>query len=208
MANDLTDEDFSVIEDHAQALGLLCIYWATLDNALFGLLAAYLNSDPVGLAVRAPDVSTLCEQIRKLAHVSGPDGEWRECLIRILNMIQGELAETRNRYVHDDWEISAEGMTRIDRRPKLQKPQAFQQVQLISNFKTVVPVEWVRQLTGRVVEAMQAIAYMTLSLRLWRGGHGAKLPPTALELSNCTPLAELRQPSKAKRKRPPRSSRR
>jgi hypothetical protein len=199
MTDESTDERFDLIEEHAQALGMLTIYWATLDSALTNLLAAFLNSHPQALAVRGPDISTLCEQVRRIAHTSGPDGQWRACLIRILNMVQGELAETRNRYIHDDWEASEEGITRIDRRAKLQKPQSHQPVQLISDFRTVVPVEWVNLLTGRVVQTMEAVALMTISLRLWRlKGQSAGPPPLALELSNCTPLADLRQPAKAK----------
>jgi hypothetical protein len=193
-----------VMEEHAIALGLLCIYWATLDNAVAELLNNYLNSAPIGAAVVAPDISTRCEQVRKLAHVSGPSGEWRECLLHILNMIQGEMAEARNRYVHDDWNISEAGMVRIDRRPKLKKPQAREAVQLITQTETVVPSEWIYQLTNRVVDTMVAIAFMTIDIRRWRKeGLTLAPPPQALALRNSKSLAELRPKAPARWTRQP-----
>jgi len=200
-AGSFTDAD--VIEEHALALGLLCIYWASLDNALANLLNTYLGSDDVGAAVTAPDTSTRCEQIRKLAHVTGPDGEWRDCLLRILRMIQKELAETRNRYIHDGWTISEAGMVRIDRRPKLQKPQARQPVQLVTESASVVPAEWVQLLTQRVIDTMVAIAFMAIDVRRWRDGESSLKPtPLALDLSTCKPLVEIRPPAPTRWKLP------
>ena len=185
-----------MLEEHALALGTLCIYWATLDSALAHLVATYLNSEPNGAAVVAPDISTRCEQIRKLSHVTGPDGEWRQCLVTLLNMIQGDLAEARNRYIHDDWSISQAGMVRIDRRPKLKRSQSRQPIQLITETSAVVPADWVYQLVNRTVDMVVAITFMGIDVRRWRKeGLTLKPPPQALELSNSKPLAELRRPA-------------
>lgn len=193
-----------VMEDHALALGTLCIYWATLDNALAHLLGSYLNSDEIASAVVASDISTRCEQIRKLAHVTGPDGEWRDCLVRILNMIQGEMAEARNRYIHDDWSVSEAGMVRIDRRPKLKKRQSREPITLVTETASVVPSDWVYQLVSRVVDAMLAVTFMGIDVRRWRkDGQPLKPPPQCLELSNSKPLADLRPPAPARWSRQP-----
>lgn len=175
-----------VINEHALALGHLCIYWATLDNVLASFLEFYLNIDEKTAAcIAAPDTSSRCEAIRRLAFVTGPDGEWRDCLIRILNRIQGELAEERNRYIHDDWSVSEAGMVRIDRRPKIVRPQSRQPQQLVHKSEKVTPVEWVDDLTKRVTEIIVAMSFLTMDMTWWRRTGKTRAPVLpALEASN------------------------
>lgn len=192
-----------VMKEHALALGLLCIYWASLDRALDLLLESYLDVDEKIVAcvsTSAPDVSARCEMLKRLSYLNGPDGEWRDCLIRLLNRVQGELAAERNRYVHDDWNLSSAGaMIRIDRRAKVIKPQARQPAQLVHVFERVTPVAKVDDLTQRVVDVMTALAFMSVSYGIWASGTRILGPPLqALEASNYNPQAPSPRPSPAK----------
>lgn len=183
-----------IINEHALALGQLCIYWATLDQAILELISEFSGSKVLATAMAAPDTSSRCEQLRKLAYTNGPDGPWRESLITVINKTQGELAETRNRYIHDDWDLSKSGMIRIDRRPKLNRPKARAPIQLTADTRSVVPVERVRFVGERVVETMLAFTWFGIDLRRWKKeGQPTEPPPQALLVSTSRPLRDLLQ---------------
>ena len=187
------------MKEHALALGMLCIYWASLDRALDLVLERYLDADEKTVAcitTSASDVSARCEMLKRLAYLKGPDGEWRDCLVRLLNRVQGELAAERNRYVHDDWDLSAEGMIRIDRRAKVIKPQSRQPAQLVHVFKRVAPVALVEDLTQRIVDMMVALSLMSSIYSMWlRGVPLAGPPRLAIDASNYIHQAQSPQPA-------------
>lgn len=202
-------EGKDVIDEHALALGKLCIWWSTMDRTLADVVGLYLGVDETLTSCALPaETSTRCEMIRRLAFATGPDGEWRECMVRLVNRVQTEMAEQRNRYVHDDWSVSDAGMVRIDRRAKIKRPQSRKPPELVIEVERVVPVEWVQDLTEQVVDMMVALTIMGQDLTVWRKTKQTRPPaPLAVQASNYRSQEGRLPPAPLRWKRPLESSR-
>lgn len=108
--------------DIAQQLGQVCMIWAALDRHLDVLIAHLLNK-PVNVAralsSRSDGVGERCEVIRRLLAMEAPSAEYQRWLSSLMKRCGGELAERRNRYVHDMWRVQSDTVHRQLRRPQL-----------------------------------------------------------------------------------------
>lgn len=101
MQNDLNDDDATrVISEHAEAVGLLCIYTATLDGTIVNFIEKLLESDDKTTACMVgsmPDMSQRAETAKRLAIHKGPTQSWKDCAVGLLNLAQNGVGPKRNR---------------------------------------------------------------------------------------------------------------
>jgi hypothetical protein len=188
MSDDLQDQsEMAVVLQHAEAIGMLCIYMATLDHVITIFMERLLEIDETSaacVAASASDLSQRCEIVRRLVFLKAPSDDWRECVTGLINVIQNEVAPRRNRFVHDDWAVRENEMVRHDRRIKIQRPQSHQPAQLIHLTKNVAPVSEITEITGVVVNLMVHLTMLTIGYRAWRKtGTQPELPQQAIDLS-------------------------
>jgi hypothetical protein len=125
-----TSPELAVIAEHANAVGVLCMYWSVLEVTVSDLIRELSSSDETTTAAMlssARDIGQRCEVAKRLAYIKQPSKKWAEWtrhLIGILDLIQNVLAPKRNRYVHDDWGLLDGKMSQFDRRLKILKPQS------------------------------------------------------------------------------------
>jgi hypothetical protein len=123
---DLTHEQqLDMLNEHARAVGMLCMYWSFLDRTISFVIERLLDQDEKTVAcilTSANDTSQKCEMARRLAFLKadGPDWqEWRECMVGLLDHVQNDRA-----FVGPD-------MLQFDRRAKIGKSQSFQPAKLV-----------------------------------------------------------------------------
>ena len=183
------DEDFNwpVISTHAKAIGLLCIYTATLDNAIVRLIGRMLEVDEKTTAcvtASAPDISHRCEMAKRLVHIKAPNQQWRVCVTGLLNLTQEVIGPKRNRYVHDDWYVTGDDMVRLDTRVRVQKPGSFKEAELVHVTKSTQDVAEINDLTMKASGAALHLELQGANYENWRAGKLLQaLPERAIQLS-------------------------
>lgn len=113
----------------AEALGLVCIRWGRLDNALceFIELLAPLEPGQISETITAElDIRVKIQIIKALAFLRHPSSEWLKKMLLLLDYIDNDLRIRRNRYIHDGWYRKNNGFFRAQRKIKFIKPQSFQ----------------------------------------------------------------------------------
>ena len=188
MAGDAPQE---LVTKHAQAIGLLCIYTASLDNAIVRLierLSGQTSDETACFVEAAIDISQRCGIAKRfvLAKVSEP--AWRDCVVGILNLVENQIAPRRNRCVHDDWYISESQMVRVNTRVKIKTPQARQQPKLVFSESKVATVEEIHLVIEAAIEAAAHLSILSLSYE-FHARNGTPLrapPPLAILLSRHT----------------------
>lgn len=78
------------------------------------------------LATQMDPVATRCRLAKQLVFTVGAGETWTDNFVKLIGIIEGTIGPKRNRYVHDQWKISAETIRRVDRRAKIAKPNAGQ----------------------------------------------------------------------------------
>jgi hypothetical protein len=176
----LDDGADRVIREHAEAVGLLCIYTATLDGTIVNFIGKLLESDEKTTACLVgslPDLSQRAETAKRLAILRGPTQPWKDCVAGLLNLIQNGVGPKRNRYVHDDWMVHGEKMMRIDRRVKTLSPEAYKPPQIYHISERVTNAETIAELTSVVAELILHITFLGLSFAHWKKTGQIQEPP-------------------------------
>lgn len=184
------DAEWSIIDQHARAVGLLCIYMASLDSVVVRLIEHLSHADKNATACvvgSSPDISQRCEIAKRLAVLRAAGTSWERCVTGILNLISEALAPRRNRYVHDEWYVVENVMVRNDRRPRVKKVKSFETPRLVSERPRVAALTDVHAVTSKAVDAMIHLTMLGLAYKSSREGKSLGEPPRkAIALSNYT----------------------
>src|SRR5688572_22377114 len=112
-------EEVEKTNNHAMQLGKLCMAWAALDGVLDEIIGNLLQCSPAQTACivnQMDKVGIRCALITRLIYLEDVGDEWRNWFVMVLNRVSEELSPLRNRYVHDQWSIKFDGITRIEKR--------------------------------------------------------------------------------------------
>ena len=137
-SDDLRHQNY---QEHACAIGTICIQWALLDRTLDLLIEKIIGLDePVTacLLSTSRDTSQKCEIAFRLSVQMVPDCAWRECLFETIKIIQNKFCQKRNRFVHDELEFSETAINQFSRRVSTTKLQAGESLKLIFETSTEV----------------------------------------------------------------------
>ena len=176
---DSENETFALWDEQATALGTLCLMWAVVDKRLEQCLHQLLNipkSKVASITTSMNDVSSRCDVLKRLVYIEAPSLDWREEFCTLVTHVSGYLAETRNRFVHDIWEIANGAMTRTDKRVQLKKPQSFQPKVLTHGLKIITPPRDVLKLVAEVTVASECLKEAAIDLVYWRAGEPLPAP--------------------------------
>jgi hypothetical protein len=97
---------YAPIDEHAHAIGYVCITWAVLETEIDKLLIMLtpLEYGEVGESILGnSNIRDKIRMLKALAFIRKPADEWYDELERTLNFIDSELRIGRNRYIHDLW---------------------------------------------------------------------------------------------------------
>lgn len=112
-----------------QAIGKLCMVWASLDHALDDAIEQILDCSKAQariLSTQLDKITGRTKLIKQLLFTLDQEPEWIAKATELLNRIEIEVAPRRNRIIHDGWDF--EGLTpqQIDKRAKIGKLQSRQ----------------------------------------------------------------------------------
>ncbi len=102
--------------------------------------------------------------LRAIAYIRRVDDEWFHELNEVLNKIDSDLRERRNRFTHDTW-FRLKGLSHRRRKyAKIKRPQAFA-LEIATEEKVLVKMAEVWSLGQEILEAQIEIARLTISFQ-------------------------------------------
>jgi hypothetical protein len=150
----------------AQELGHICIYWAWLEQALDELIIELSHLEPgdIGRSVTAnADIRSKISMIKALAFLRKPSGAWFSYTQEMLDLIDNNLRPRRNLFVHSSWHTPKGVLTRISRKTRLRRPQAFQ-LTLTTEEKTPIKLTDIRRIKVDIVVALRFLVFLLSSI--------------------------------------------
>jgi hypothetical protein len=204
-------DNLDTISEYATAIGLLTIYWATLENTLLVVIERLMPTDETTARLIGTSLDKAAARatfIQRLVYRpnSSPSPEWADCIAGMCNQISNSLAPKRNRLIHDDWLPRENIITRTNLALKVGKSSAFEAKTLIQNEAAPSHISEIYDLTSRVVSIMVHITMQSLLFTIWKQqGKIPKLPEQAIRASkglppdHVAPIVQALQP-------PPQSS--
>ncbi len=151
--------------DHAEAIGQFVIAWSELEHAADELIMrlGVLDESYGSIVLGHIDFRDKLAILRSLGFVKQPNDEWFAFLEKTVNQIDGVLRPFRNRIVHDAWSFTPTGRAfRVEREPKLLRPQAHERVLDTLRAKPTTPEDIVKG----VKWAMFALGALSLLLEM------------------------------------------
>jgi hypothetical protein len=168
----------SALDEHAQAIGHVCIQWGQMELLIDMLLAALLFAHPPGhppttgkmrlaACISAnSDIRAKIQMALAVGYLRRPNDKWFLKLEKCLNRIDSQLRERRNRIIHDLWMVSQSipgGAQEIIRKrtqgTKITKPQAFQRILEQPKTETIKAKE-IWQLRDDISDASTMVAVL------------------------------------------------
>jgi hypothetical protein len=176
----------------SEAVGSLCVSFSSLDWNITRLYEPLLQcSEAQAACIADENISRRCAVAVKLVHLEKLPHDLIDWISALLLRADGELGALRNRYIHDAYAIKPEGTLRIERRPKLGKPQSHQRRKVTYNTEHPTTVEEIEHVSERVTTVTTALMAAASYLRLWRqSGQPPQLDPQWLPASK--PNARMR----------------
>lgn len=104
-----------------------------------------------------------------LGYLSKVSDEWFDILKWCLNTIENDLRTRRNRFVHDLWHVSPDGIKRIQRRTGFRKSQAFQPTEYYTEVAEAASEKDIQSLTTDIQRMMFRLEF------LWMAGARKKV---------------------------------
>jgi hypothetical protein len=123
-----TDKMFDAL---ALAVGRICIVWGRLEHDLdeFIEVLAPLEAGDISRAITSElDIRSKLQTIKALAYIRKPSDEWFNKVIILLDYIDNNLRDRRNKCVHSGWYFKDNEFTMVSNKIRLHKPQSRQLV--------------------------------------------------------------------------------
>jgi hypothetical protein len=150
----------------AEELGLVCIYWAWLEQTLDELIIelAKLERGDIGRSVTAnADIRPKISMTKALAFLRKPSDDWFSYALETLDLIDNNLRPRRNLFVHSGWYSPKGVLTRITRKTKLKRPQAFR-LTLTTEEQMPIKLADVRRMKIDIIVAIRILVVLLASV--------------------------------------------
>ena len=178
-----------LLAEHAKAVGLLCLEWAELEQAVDYLLQPLLGCSDSTLACITASVEKLSFRlaiVKKAVVAEHLSRDWIDWLHNITRRINDEFAPKRNDFVHHRIRLSKGEFRLISRKavvepstppkppksPRADKPQQLKMQQLVIQPEARISTQEVERLTECISTVTFLIAIATLELIRWRSEGG------------------------------------
>ncbi len=112
---------------HATELGMISILWSRLELQLDILLLGLMQlrePEAASIILGSMDLKNKISAILALGFVRKPNDRWYSDLKKLLDEINTDLRNKRNRYMHDYWLGSEDKVFRLSMAPKVKRPQS------------------------------------------------------------------------------------
>ena len=122
--------NISAVDDHAHALGYVCMRWAILEARIHYCLVQLgaFSGEKEGECITCEaDMGTRIAMLKGIAFLRKPSRKWLDEFVGTLNRIDSEMRIERNRYVHDMWlstHVPSATVTRRTHKVAIKKPQS------------------------------------------------------------------------------------
>lgn len=146
---------YSQLEDHALALGYVCMVWAQLETAVDALLFTVTpipGDGPSEIIAGRVDIRDKIFLLKHIGFVRKPSDAWFSRLEMRLKEIDSAIRNDRNRYIHDLWMSSADGPLKGGFKATLSKTQSWQPRELKTFYQTRVDADEIWDLVRRIVD--------------------------------------------------------
>jgi hypothetical protein len=151
----------AAIEEHAKAIGYVCIYWAALEHGVDSMLQTLTPLEPgkVSNSITAnADIREKLRMLMAIGLVRKPSEGWFGKLRSIINEIDDELRPERNRHIHDLW-MGFSPVIRRTRKTSIKRPQSRQPFELTTYEE--IPIE-----PAKIWALVNAISNAQVTLKL------------------------------------------
>lgn len=193
MTDTSDDLGLDLINEYAYAIGMLTIYWATLENSLTTVIERLIGTNEITAECIASTVDKAAGRasiIQRLVLRPGesPSGEWRDCMLGLCDQVASKLGPTRNRLIHDEWHPSAEGMKRRNATLRIRQPSAGEAKTLLRNPAALSHIPEIEETTGLVVDVMFHLTMLSLGFLSWKKtGRIPAVPEQSIQASKGIP---------------------
>lgn len=157
---------FGGFDDHASAIGYVCITWSILE-AHVNQMVAYLcgiqpGTDESRTLTNNIDFRRKLEIIQTMGFLKKPNDEWwADTRWLTASHIDNDLRNRRNRFVHDVWIADEEGWIKRQERTAFQKQP---EIKLETFVDKPVVADEIWQLAGDLQAASVAMQIQAVSL--------------------------------------------
>ena len=130
--------------DHAQWIGYLCIAWNWLDLEIDAILFALMGSDDesaTAAVIYNMDQRDKIRAVLALGFIKKPSDDWYAELRSVVNEIDNNLRNERNRMVHDVWRFDGQDIFRLTKYAKVAHEQARKLAIIFGEGKPVSPAD-------------------------------------------------------------------
>jgi hypothetical protein len=178
-----SDEWHYRLQEHAEAIGFVCIKWSWLelviDCFVAHLLGLRIGATEARVLVANMDLNAKITVVRVLGHDKRPSDLWFDELDKALKVVD-VVRPLRNRVVHDIWnppEQAGEHATRTFARSKLARTQSHQPLHLTTHEI----VEMTKTDIVKIANQIQAVCHTLLDLGKQLPGWADNAAPTTDE---------------------------
>lgn len=144
--------------------------WSAIDRQITDLMMHILETGPDQAAILNTglcDLAPRCTVIERLLIVSSYEEDWVDWLCSMIAIIRDELGPSRNRYVHDQWQVGVDAMRKIDTRAKLRKPKAFSRKTIGYDEPADVAIATLQSWCFKGMDVHSALSAAIHDLRYW-----------------------------------------
>lgn len=163
----------SDFQDISKKIGDLCLHWAAFDQKIDRLFEIFLQIDATKVACIVASMDNFrarCETLKRLIINEPPSDKWADFLPAVLDFASAKMAPLRNRFVHDVWLKTDNGVMRVDKRAVAQKPQAGQRDEIRFNLHFPSDIGDIHTLTACVWNMSNIFDFIHHDLQKWRLG--------------------------------------
>jgi hypothetical protein len=149
-------------EEHATALGYLCLEWARLERHVHDLIQDIVGlDDNIADSIIPTDFREKLAALKNLAFLKKTSIEWFVSVSSLIDRIDQEVRPLRNRFVHDYWlPFLNDHPTKRQFRTRVTMPQS-RQYEFSTSSDAVIPVDDIWNLTYRIDRSrMRLVLYM------------------------------------------------
>lgn len=183
----------STMRETYENLGWLCATWARLDHTSTHLLDLILECGPERarcISTQLDPVASRMRLLKTLVMTFDHPAWWTDAAIFWINRIEGDVASRRNRMIHDAWDFTEATPSRIDRRVKIGRKQAFQSAGLAIETVSKCSSAEIRELIVEI--SVCDVALVAIAAEITMGRRESGLPPE--ERSNLVRMRRMESP--------------
>ena len=143
------------IDEHARAIGYLCIFWAALEHGVNSTLQTLTPLEPgaVSDSITAnADIHEKLRMLKAIGFIRKPTNAWFGQLEKVTKEIDDKLRLERNRYIHDLW-MGFSPVIRRTRKTSIKRPQSRKEPTLSTYEDTTVEAAKIWQFVDAISDA-------------------------------------------------------